>query len=65
MKTINDLLPNTRDKVLSGKRLTKDDMAYQISAVGGWETPAFLVLLDYKRDELVVMFNKKFQTAIQ
>lgn len=65
MKTINDLFPSTRGKVLQGKRLTKDDMAYELSNVGGWSTPPFIVLLDYKRSELVVMFNKKFQTQIQ
>lgn len=64
MKTINDLFSNTRNKILSGKRLTKDDMAYQLSAIGGWNTPPFCALLDYKRSELVVMFNSKFQTDI-
>lgn len=65
MKSIDDLFPNTRSKVVLGKRLTKDDMAYQLSSVGGWNTPPFCALLDYKRNELVVMFNSKFNTNIQ
>ncbi len=65
MKSINDMFSPIRNKILSGKRLTKDDMAYQLSAVGGWNTPPFIALLDYKRNELVVMFNSKFNTDIR
>jgi hypothetical protein len=63
-KNYKRLFPNTLKLIQENKRLTKSDMAYQISNV----EPNNIVSISYdffKREEIVTTFNKIFGTSIE
>ena len=58
------IFPRTLKKIENNKRLTKDDMAYEIGKIDEYN----IVSISYeyfKRDEIVETFNKMFGTEIK
>ncbi|MFA5935025.1 MAG: hypothetical protein WC827_04020 [Candidatus Paceibacterota bacterium] len=58
------LLSHTQNKINTGKRLTKDDLAYELNRIGFCGLP-FIVLVTFTRVSLVEAFNAKFNTNIK
>jgi len=58
------IFPRTLKKIENNKRLTKDDMAYEIGKI---DVNNFVSIYwnFYKRDEIVETFNKMFGTEIK
>ena len=58
------IFPRTLKKIENNKRLTKDDMAYEIGKIDAFN----IVSISYgyfKRDEIVATFNQMFGTEIK
>jgi hypothetical protein len=63
-KNFAKLFPCTLQKIQEGKRLTKNDMAYQIGHI----EPLNIVAISwdyFKREEIVSTFNQMFGTEIK
>lgn len=62
-KNAKRLLPSVMQKIQGNKRLTKEDMAYQIGRIDPYHSVA--ISWDYfKREEIVSAFNRLFGTDI-
>lgn len=59
---MNDLLASTK-KMEQSKRLTKEDMVYEIGSIEAYH-PATLYWDTLKHDEIRSLFNDLFGTAI-
>jgi hypothetical protein len=59
----DNLLSGTKRKMEQGKRLTKEDMAYEIGRIDAYH-PAHLYWDKIKREEILKFFNDLFGTAI-
>lgn len=59
----DNLLATTKRKMEQGKRLTKEDMAYEIGGIEAYH-PASLYWDTLKRNEILRFFNDLFGTAI-
>lgn len=59
----DNLLAGTKRKMEQGKRLTKEDMTYEIGRVDAYH-PAHLYWDTIKREEILKFFNDLFGTAI-
>lgn len=59
----DNLLASTKRKMEQGKRLTKEDMAYEIGRIEAYH-PASLYWDTLKRDEIRRFFNDLFGTEI-
>ncbi len=56
----------TQEKLQSGKRLTKDDLAYDISrSAPAHSRMPFILLMELTRAELVDKYNTLFQANIK
>lgn len=62
--SINDCFPDIQKRISLGKRLTKFDMAYQIGHFDATNA-AHLYVDVFRRDEIVNVFNKIFNTNIK
>ncbi len=60
----DDLLASTKRKMEQGKRLTKEDMGYEIGRIDATH-PAHIYWDTLKREELLHFFNDLFGTAIE
>ncbi|MDR1120676.1 MAG: hypothetical protein LBM08_07130 [Dysgonamonadaceae bacterium] len=60
----DNLLASTKRKMEQGKRLTKEDMAYEIGRIEAYH-PASLYWDTLKRDEILRFFNNLFGTTIE
>ncbi len=60
----DNLLASTKRKMEQGKRLTKEDMAYEIGRIEAYH-PASLYWDTLKRDEIRHFFNDLFGTTIE
>lgn len=58
------LLPHTEKQIAESKKLTKDDLAYELQRIGALSLP-FIALVTFKRKFLVEVFNSKFNTNIK
>jgi hypothetical protein len=60
----DNLLASTKRKIEQGKRLTKEDMAYEIGRIEAYH-PASLYWDTLKWDEILRFFNDLFGTTIE
>lgn len=63
-KNFKRLLPSIQQKIQDNKRLTKEDMAYQIGKIDPYHSIA-ISWNYFKREEIVSAFNHLFGTEIQ
>ena len=63
-KNYKRIFPNVLKMIQDNKRLTKDEMAYQIGHIEVYH-PVSIYWDTYKRDEIVIIFNKMFGTDIK